>query len=123
MDIINLPELHCHIGIVSKLLEYIETSVCDPLSGDKKDKVKVQEDAVKKAAAKKWVDQFLQDASITRPEYRGGRTLEGNAAKRMISEKNIEELKKRAKLLRMKKAVRVLGAAKSLELFRAVVCC
>ena len=121
MDIINLPELHCHIGIVSKLLEYIETSVCDPLSGDKKDKVKVQEDAVKKAAARKWVDQFLQDASITRPEYRGGRTLEGNAAKKMISEKNIAELKERAKLLSMKKAFRVLGAAKSLELFRAVV--
>ena len=118
LDVLNIPELHLPIGIGSKHLEYIEASVCDPLSGKKEDK---GIDMERKAAARQWVDGWLEFCNITRPAYKGGRTLEGNAAKKLLSEDSISELRKRARTLPLSKAFRVIAATKSLDCFRDVV--
>ena len=71
---------------------------------------------------KGWVDHFLKEINVTRPEYRGGRTLHGNQAKKLLSEKSIAELRKLARVtLSPLNAIRVFAASRTLDKFRDVV--
>ena len=101
LDCLNIPELHIHLGVTTKLLTYIVK--CFGSTEDDK------------AKGRQFYDQFLKSISVTTKQY--GR-LEGNQCKKVLE--NTEKLLRMAKNLPSEVAVKVMEVVPVLQAFSDV---
>ena len=97
IDILNFPELHVMLGIVQKILDYIQL-----------------------LSSTKFIDSIIHKLNITETYHRGKKGLNGNACKKLLENPTLITIRSKA-LPDTCDKVKIAAAAKTLSLFGTMV--